>query len=153
LDIYVRALFNDIYDGNWYSTIDYNGVPAERQCKALANFFVEYIFGQNQPLFSDCIIDNNFSNNVPDYVLQGSATTIFNSMSNPIHGNVDDAQEGDVWVKDINLTCDSENNYLSGYNHYGLYFDDSSIIDANWSGNGRLQIAPTRDQDKVVRPE
>jgi hypothetical protein len=154
LDIYVQALFPDIYDTNWFSTIDYNGVIAERQCKALPNFFVKYIFGQDEFLYNDCTIDDHLSSNDPDWVLRGLATTIFNDMSVQLFGDISDAMRGDVWVKDMGLTC-LDGNRQSGFNHYGLYFDSGSILDANWSDptDGKLRISITRTPNKIVRPE
>lgn len=154
LDIYVQALFPDLYDtgDNWHHSVT-TTVVAERQCKALANFYADHVFGHGQPLHLDCEIDNNFPTNAPDYVLIGPGTTIFNNMSNPHYGDLNSALKGDVWVKDEGLVCNGLTRVGDSYNHYGIYLDDNIIIDANWGMDGRLQIAPTRLQNKIVRPD
>jgi hypothetical protein len=155
LDIYVRALFPDIYDSNWGNTVPFEGVIRERQCKALTNFYANSIAENGGFLWSDCIIDNNFASNDPDYVLSGNATTIYNANAVPtIFGDLNNAQGGDVWVQDKCLLC-SGNSYVSGFNHYGLYMNNNTIIDANYGGDGRLQVtnATSRTITKVVRPQ
>jgi len=153
LDIYVQALFPDIYDTNWGNSVTYGGVVRERQCKALSNFYVNYIFGQGEYLYDDCTIDAHFSDNNPDWVLRGSAITIYNKKSDPVYGNINDIQRGDVWVKDMGLVCD-DGAYELGFNHYGLYFDNTQIIDSNWSSptDGKLRFSSNRQPDKIIRP-
>ena len=154
LDIYVRALFPDIYDTNWGNSVDYGGIIKERQCKALTNFYVYYIAGQGQHMYDDCTINDHFSINNPDWVLRGPAITIYNNTSNPTYGSEDNTQMGDVWVKDMGLTC-SNGAYVSGYNHYGLCFYDTRILDSNWDSpmDGKLRISATRQPNKIVRTQ
>ncbi len=159
LDVYVHALFPELEETNYGNTIDYGNVPRERQCKALVNFYMHTILN-GQYLFSDCYIDNHLSNNDHDYILQDDAILLYNQNSTPTYYNHDIAsdinsvvfQVGDAWVKAISLTC-SGGTYISGFNHYGLFISDSEIIDANWSSDGRLQIAEPRwGYLKVARP-
>jgi len=155
LDIYVRALFPDIYDSNWGNSLPFRDVIRERQCKALTNFYANSIAENGGFLLSDCTIDNNFASNDPDYVLSGNATTIYNANAVPtIFGDLNDAQGGDVWVEDNCLKC-SGNSYDSGFNHYGLYMNNNTIIDANKGGSGRLQVANSTNRTitKIVRPQ
>ena len=60
---------------------------------------------------------------------------IYNNASDPDFGDKADATQGDVWVKDMGLVCEN-GEYVSGFNHYGLYFSGEEIIDANWGVDG-----------------
>lgn len=159
LDIYVKALYPDLYPSqntntattNWGSTVTYGGVHWSRQCKALDNFFLTYILGVPH-MEGDCKIDANLKSNVDDLLL-GTGTLIYNDNSNPVFGSLNEVLGGDVWVKRINLVC-SKGVYVSGYNHYGLAIDADNIIDANFCGKGQLCIAPinVRQPSKLVAP-
>jgi len=179
LDIYVKALYPDLYPNlnnnndpkglqynitncqNILGTCEYKGVPWIRQCKALNNFYLKYVLGQNT-MESDCVIDAALTGN-SDVLLAG-ASLEYNSASNPKFGSLSNVARGDVWVKDISLVCNKKGYYVSGANHYGLVFDtqnitDPNIIDANHDPKepGRLSIIDINNRfparpTKIVRP-
>jgi parallel beta-helix repeat protein len=138
LDIYFQALYPELYDNesayttrnNWAgNTEDYKGISWARQCKALVNVYQMYVLGEC-PLQQDGSIHSGFSSNDPGSVFRCGGTIVFNNATNPDYGNINDAQEGDIFIRK-----------LSNINHYGLYLDKNrSIIDANWRNDGRIRI-------------
>jgi hypothetical protein len=159
LDIYVKALYPELYPDldspasttNWGQTVTYQGLHWSRQCKALNNFYLTYVLGVDY-MEDDCTINAAMNNNEDD-MLRGQGTVVYNGISNPIFGSLDDVSEGDVWVKKMNLVC-VKDKYKSGYNHYGLAIGSGEIIDANYCPKGRLCVAGIKDRlpTKVVTP-
>ncbi len=186
LDIYVRALYPEYYptlespqSSGDYAETNYccEQVCAERQCKALTKFYLGVILGRTTPtmftngdiaeewstfddLDNNCIADKN-------HVLQGDADLIYHSTDSfgtpdcdggdyfydPAQGSVfrGDSyelayfiQRGDIFVQDMG-------------NHYGLIYNSTEVLDANFTGPGRLAKVNITNRDtnswKVVRPQ
>ncbi len=186
LDIYVKALYPEYYktldspESEFrYAETNYccQSVCAERQCKALTKFYLGVILGRTTPtMYTDGYIaeewstfDDSANNCIADYdyILQGHADLIYHSTESfgtpecdsgdyfydPGQGSVfrGDSyelayfiQRGDIFVKDMG-------------NHYGLIYNSTEVLDANFSAPGRLAKVNITDRDtnswKVVRPQ
>lgn len=189
LDIYVKALYPELYETvdslepiavYAYGCIDYQNVEAERQCKALVQFYLHQILG-NSYLEGDTYIqstnwmtfDDEDENCVSDrdYIMVNDADGVLIYHSNASFGtpNCDSGKyfydpdtqtvyRGDADLGDYFYQGDVFVDNSVG--HYGLiyYYDETAeavrVLDANWSYNGKIHSATRSSNNwKVTRPQ
>ncbi len=187
LDVYVKALYPELYGtvdtintsnyGN--SAIDDNhpAIRRERQCKALANFYAHEIVSKEylrsdsdiqtshwltfDDANSDCAADN-------DYLMQvDEGTLIYHS--NPSFGTSLGCASGEYFYNPDTNTVSRGSGNLTDYvvqgdifadnyhGHYGLIYDGSNVIDANWGFDGKIHKASSAsrgtDHWKITKPQ